>query len=105
VVGVPFSWVVVIRGVAVEVAAEVVVEVIVEVIAEVVTEVVVVRGAAGVVGAAGAVGVARAAIGVAGSAAIGTTSGWVDRRYSKGPTGALLDSGRLCVLGGLVTVG
>ena len=29
----------------------------------------------------------------------------VGRRYSEGPTGALLDSGRLCVLGGLVAVG
>ena len=59
----------------------------------------VVRGVVRVVGAAGA------AIGVASSTAIGTTSGWVNRRYSKGPTGALLDSGRLCVLGGLVAVG
>ena len=61
--------------------------------------VVVVRGAAGAARAAGA------AIGVASSTAIGTTSGWVNRRYSKGPTGALLDSGRLYVLGGLVAVG
>ena len=88
VVGVPVSWVTVVWGVAAEVAAEVV--------AEVAAEVVVVRGA---------VGAAGAAIGVAGSTAIGTTGGWVDRRYSEGPTSALLDSGRLCILGGLVAVG
>jgi uncharacterized membrane protein len=69
--------------------------------------VVVVRGAAGAVGAVGAaIGVASStAIGVASSTAIGTTGGWVDQRYSKGPTGTLLDSGRLCILGGLVAVG
>ena len=53
----------------------------------------------GVAGAAGAV------IKVAGSAAIGIIGGWVNRRYNKSPTGALLDSGRLCILGGLVAVG
>ena len=42
-------------------------------------------------------GAAGEAAGVASSTAIGTTGGWVDRRYSKGPTGALLDSGRLVV--------
>ena len=71
-VGVPVGWVAVVRGVAVEVAAEVVAEVIIEVITEVVTEVIVIRGAVGVVGAAGV------AIGVASSAAIGTTGGLVN---------------------------
>ena len=47
----------------------------------------------------GAVGAAGAAIGVAGSTAIGITGGWVNRRYSEGPTSALLDSSRLYVLG------
>ena len=53
----------------------------------------------------GAVGAAGAAIGVTGSTAIRVTGGWVDRRYSKGPTSALLDSSRLYVLGGLIAIG
>jgi hypothetical protein len=46
-----------------------------------------------------------AVIGVTSSAVIGTTSSWVNRRYSKGPTGTLLDSSRLCILGSLIAVG
>ena len=92
VVGVPVNWVAVVQ----KVAAEATTEVIAEVIVEVITKVIVVQGVAGAAGAA---------IGVASSAAIGTTGGWVDQQYSKGPTGALLDSNRLCVLGGLIAIG
>ena len=45
-----------------------------------------------------------AAIKVASGAAIRTTGSWVNQQYSKSPTSTLLNSSRLCVLGGLIAV-